>query len=185
LREIEDYLSDVLLESQQDDQLQLATPLRRLAAAVIDSLIDIALIVFPIIIFMIGAFSGGALLGLFSILGFAVFVGIVVWRIICLGHGQTPGKEFLCLFVMREDGSRSGGWYTFLREWVIKWFLFFVVLSSFSIGLVPILAGAWLLWDRRRQTLWDKIVSTEIVYIPDGKRPLTNGEIDRPYRRGL
>ena len=185
MREIEDYLSDVLLESQQDDQLQLATPLRRLAAAVIDSLIDIALIVFPIIIFMIGAFSGGALLGLFSILGFAVFVGIVVWRIICLGHGQTPGKKFLCLFVMREDGSRSGGWYTFLREWVIKWFLFFVVLSSFSIGLVPILAGAWLLWDRRCQTLWDKIVSTEIVYIPDGKRPLTNGEIDRPYRRGL
>ena len=185
MREIEDYLSDVLIESQQDDQPQLATPLRRLTAAVIDSLIDIALIVFPIIIFMIGAFSGGALLGLFIILGFAVFAGIVVWRIICLGHGQTPGKEFLCLFVMREDGSRSGGWYTFLREWVIKWFLFFVVLSSFSIGLVPILAGAWLLWDRRRQTLWDKIVSTEIVYIPDGKRPLSNGEIDRPYRRVL
>ena len=124
MTKVEEYLSDSLIEYQQDDQLQLATPLRRLAAAVIDSLIDIALLVFPIIIFMIGAFSGGALLGLFIILGFAVFAGIVVWRIICLGHGQTPGKQFLRLFVMREDGARSGGWYTFLREWIIKLFLF-------------------------------------------------------------
>ena len=182
MTKVEEYLSDSLIESHQDDRLQLATPLRRLAAAVIDSLIDIALLVFPIIIFMIGAFSGGALLGLFIILGFAVFAGIVVWRIICLGHGQTPGKQFLRLFVIREDGSRSGGWYTFLREWIIKWFLFFVLLSSFSIGLVPIIAAAWLLWDRSRQTLWDKIVSTKIVYSPDGKRPLTTGETARSNR---
>ncbi|MEE2876111.1 MAG: RDD family protein [Chloroflexota bacterium] len=157
-------------ESGQDE-LQLATPLRRLAALAIDSLIEIALWLFPISIFVLGVFSNGALLGLFIILSIAVFAGIVAWWIICLGHGQTPGKQLLYLFTMREDGSRSGGWYTFLREWIIKWFFFFVILSTFSAGLAPIIAGAWLLWDRERQTLWDKIVSTYIVYIPDGKRP--------------
>ncbi len=179
LREVEEYLSDVLIESHQDDELQLATPLRRLAAYVIDWLISTALTSILFVVFIIGARLGGVLFLLYIILDIAVFAGIIAWWIICLRNGQTPSKQFLRLFVMREDGSRSGGWYTFLREWVIKGFLFFVLLSSFSFGLVPIIAAAWLLWDRSRQTLWDKIVSTEIVYIPDGERPLTNGEIIR------
>ena len=39
-------------------------------------------------------------------------------------------------------------------------------------------AAAWLLWDKDRQTLWDKVVATTVIYVPSGERPLTQKEVD-------
>lgn len=164
-------------------EFELATPLRRLAAYCIDVVVEIALWAGPILIFLIGAVSGsGAVTTSFGLLAVIFFASIIFWRIWCLRNGQTPGKSFLQLYVMREDDTRAGGWYTFLREWIIKSLLFLVVLSTISFGIVPIIAGAWLLWDRDRQTLWDKVVSTSIAFVPSGVRPLTGQEIHRSQR---
>ena len=109
-------------------------------------------------------------------------VGWLVWFLIVAQRGQTPGKQMLGMYIMREDGSRAGGWYTILREIVIKG-LFNVgisVLSGATNGVGSLLwipAALWCTWDRERQCLWDKVASTYIAYSPAGYRPSTAEEL--------
>ena len=83
-------------------------------------------------------------------------VGWLAWFLIVAQRGQTPGKQMLGMYIMREDGSRAGGWYTILREIVIKG-LFNVgisVLSGATNGVGSLLwipAALWCTWDRERQ----------------------------------
>jgi hypothetical protein len=76
---------------------------------------------------------------------------------------------------MREDGSRAGGWYTFLRELVIK-SLVVSFLTGVTLGLFWLVAALWCIWDKERQCLWDKIVATYVGLSPEGVKPLTAAE---------
>ena len=110
-------------------------------------------------------------------------VGWLVWFLIVAQRGQTPGKQMLGMYIMREDGSRAGGWYTILREVVVKGLLFGTVISVISGatngvgGLLWIPAALWCTWDRERQCLWDKVTSTYIAHSPAGYRPPTAEEL--------
>lgn len=106
-----------------------------------------------------------------------LYIGWLIWFIIVAPRGQTPGKQLLGLYTMREDGTRAGGGYTWLRELVVKGLLFGLALSAISGGIVWLLAALWLLWDRNRQCLWDKVASTYIAYSPLGFRPMTKDEL--------
>ena len=105
-------------------------------------------------------------------------VGWLIWFLIVAQRGQTPGKQMLGMYIMREDGSRAGGWYTLLREILVKR-MFFLVISGISAatdGLGSLLwlpAALWCTWDRERQCLWDKIPRTYIAHSPGGYRPPT------------
>ena len=155
-----------LIESCYEAQeLQTATPGRRLGAYVLDNLIAWAL-----------AFAGllaGAVFPLFLLL----VLGWFVWFAVVAQYGQTPGKQLLGVYILREDGSRAGGWYTVLRVLVIHGFLFAVAGSAISFGVVWIVGGLWCTWDRERQCLWDKVASTYVAYSPQGFRPLTANEM--------
>jgi uncharacterized RDD family membrane protein YckC len=87
-----------LIESYYDaGQLQPATFKRRLGALLLDSLIAI------------------------TTLG----IGWLLWFFIqSARRGQTPGKQFTGLYVIRDDASRAGGWYMLVREFVVKTLLF-------------------------------------------------------------
>ena len=51
----------------------------------------------------------------------AIFlIGYIVWWLIVLGRGQTPGKQIVGIRVIKDNGEPSGWGYTFLREFVIK-----------------------------------------------------------------
>ena len=84
-------------------------------------------------------------------------VGWVIWFLIVAQRGQTPGKQMLGMYIMREDGSRAGGWYTILREIVVKVLLFGTVISVIAgatngVGeLLWLPAALWCTWDRERQ----------------------------------
>ena len=86
-------------------------------------------------------------------------VGWLIWFLIVAQRGQTPGKQMLGMYIMREDGSRAGGWYTMLREIVVKILLFGTVISVISGatngvgGLLWIPAALWCTWDRERQCM--------------------------------
>jgi hypothetical protein len=59
-----------------------------------------------------------------------------------------------------------------LREALVKgWLLWFVTLISGGIAFV--VAALWLLWDRDRQCLWDKILQTHVAHSPYGYVPQT------------
>ena len=147
------------------DQLQTVTPGRRLGAYVLDNLIASALV-------FVGVLAG-ALFPPFLLL----VLGWFVWFAVVAQYGQTPGKQLLNVYILREDGSRAGGWYTVLRVVVIHGLLFGLAGSLISFGVVWILGALWCTWDRERQCLWDKVASTYVAYSPRGFRPLTADEM--------
>lgn len=128
-------------------ELQTATAGRRLGAYALDVLIQI----------------------------FTLYIGWLIWFIFTAPKGQTPGKQLVHLYAIRDDGTRAGGWYTWLREMVVKGLLF-SFLGLLSGGIISLIASLWLLWDRDRQCLWDKVTSTHVGYSPGSFVPETNTE---------
>ena len=120
------------------DGIALSSPLRRLGGAFLDTLIAI----------------------------FTLGIGWLVWSLIVYKDGQTPGKQLLGMRCAILETGRPAGWgRTFCREWLAKGLLF-GVLMSITFGLAGILYF-WLLWDKDRQEIWDKIVDTIVVNDPD------------------
>ena len=39
-------------------------------------------------------------------------------------------------------------------------------------GLLQVIGGMWCLWDKDKQCLWDKVVSTYVAYAPTNPAPL-------------
>ena len=87
-------------------------------------------------------------------------VGYVIWSLFTLGRGQSPGKQLVGIRVVRADGTPSGWGWMFLREIIIKWGLFFLVLSELFVWVIDLL---WAFWDRDRQILHDKLMKTVVV----------------------
>lgn len=49
-----------------------------------------------------------------------LIIGYIIWWLIVLGRGQTPGKQMVGIRVIKDNGEPSGWGYTFLREFVVK-----------------------------------------------------------------
>ena len=136
-------------------ELQTASAMRRLAGYVVDSII--------------------------AVLTFGV--GWLVWFLIVAQRGQTPGKQVLSMYIIRADGTRAGGGYTWARELIIKTLLFggvFAILGAFTGGLGQLLwviPALWVLFDDNSQAGWDKIASTYVAHSPTGFRPPTANEM--------
>ena len=93
-----------------------------------------------------------------------VMIGYIVWWLIALGRGQTPGKQIVGIRVIKDNGEPSGWGYTFLREFVIK-LLLVGFLSDATFGIARLVDYLWPLWDRaeKMQTLHDKLLGTIVV----------------------
>lgn len=95
-------------------------------------------------------------------------------------RGQSLGKQILKLRVVDRDGEVPGLWRMLVRDWVLRGFFGFWVLTEI-VSLLPgdagsaiasivfaivlgtlVLAALWCLWDRSRQCLWDKVVNTYV-----------------------
>ena len=66
------------------------------------------------------------------------------------------------MYIMREDGSRGGGGYTWLREFVVKGLLFGVI-AALTVYIAWVVSAAWCLWDSERQCLWDKVTTVPLL----------------------
>ena len=103
-------------------------------------------------------------------------IGWIVWFIVVAPRGQTLAKQMLGMYIMREDGSRAGGGYTWLREFVVKGLLFGVI-AALTVYIAWVVSAAWCLWDSERQCLWDKVTTTYVAHSPRGFHPLTANEM--------
>ncbi len=85
-----------------------------------------------------------------------LIIGYIIWWLIVLGRGQTPGKQLLGIRVVRRDGNPAGWGSTFVRE-IIK-----VIAHSTTIGFF---ADAILLLmdDDERRSLSDRAVNTVVI----------------------
>ena len=156
----------------------LATFLQRLAAYLIDSVLShlpltiaIVALVAAVVVAVGGSDGetleddGGVLLIVLIavvLVSLALLVGYLVWWLLALRGGQTPGKQLVGIRVIRDDGSPSDWVHTFLREFVIKWLLG-GFLSGMTGGIYFVVDHLWPLFDGNRQALHDKMVSTLVV----------------------
>jgi len=89
-------------------------------------------------------------------------IGWLIWAFAIFGRGQTPAKQILGMRVVRVPQQQAASWgVMFVREIVAKTLIGFLVPA-----LVGIVLLFWLLWDKRRQQLWDKVVDTVVIDDP-------------------
>ena len=81
-----------------------------------------------------------------------------------LGRGQTPCKQIVGIRIIKDNGEPSGWGYTFLREFVIKG-LVVGIISSFTFYIFGLIDGLWVIWDKDKQALHDKIIGTLVVQV--------------------
>jgi uncharacterized RDD family membrane protein YckC len=113
--------------------------------------------------------SAGRRLGGVLLDGLLIFctlvIGWIIWTLIVWAQGQTPGKQLLGMRVVRLDSRTYAGWgKMFLRDFVGK--LLVALVSSLIPFVGGIIADCWLLWDKDKQELWDKIAGTIVVDDP-------------------
>jgi len=136
---------------------------RRVLASILDGLIP-----------FIPTFALGAVLhatglidrGSENLWAVLIFASIVTWHPLYFGltmsrpgprNGQTWAKQWLRIRVVRGDRRPLGGWYSVLREVLVKWALLG------ACAIVSLIDSVWPLWDDHKQALHDKIVSTFVV----------------------
>ncbi len=93
-----------------------------------------------------------------------LFIGYLIWWLIVLDRGQTPGKQVVGIQVIKDNGEPSDWGYTFLREFVIKGILVGII-SMLTLYIFWLVDGIWAAWDKDKQTLHDKIVGTLVVQV--------------------
>ena len=122
----------------------------------------------------------------------AVVGGYLYWWVSNWLRGQSPGKRWLRLYVIDTGGFRASGRRMLLREILMKWLVtsFVPFVSTAPLLLTPadvttwyvvwavigLLPYLWILWDRDRQALWDKVTKTYVAYSPNGSVPLSRKE---------
>ncbi|MBI2322733.1 MAG: RDD family protein [Chloroflexi bacterium] len=155
--------------------VRLASPGRRLAGSLVDTLLMLL----------------------------TLYIGALAWSIIVWGQGQTPAKQLLQMRVVDATSGGVVGWgRVFQRiivyQWLVITFPFFVLSNAeareilrtqvsvffdfFALGAVTlmILGHARLLWDRRRQNLYDKMAGTLVVHWPDEAGPVVHHRLAAP-----
>ena len=108
--------------------METASPLRRLFATILDG-----------ILFFL-----------------TLIIGYIIWWLIVLGRGQTPGKQLLGIRAERRDGGQVGWGTMFVRE-VVK-----AIAHSFVIGFFAD-AILLLLDEEDHRSLSDRVAGTIIV----------------------
>jgi uncharacterized RDD family membrane protein YckC len=139
-----------------DLELTLAGVGSRFSSALVDLVIQVALVIAFAVLFLAGldALGGGGLgAALFAILSFLLFTGYdVVFEV--FASGRTPGKRLNGLRVVRSDGSPVG----FLTSAVRNALRLVDILPAFYlVGIASILATA------RNQRLGDVAAGTLVV----------------------
>ena len=110
----------------------------------------------------VGSRLGAALLD--SLLISVTFgIGWLIWAANISGKGQTPGKQLLKLRIVDATTAQPIG---FGRMFFMRGLVAGLVASiaiPFTIGILLFMP----FWDKRNQTLWDKISGTIVVSDPN------------------
>ncbi len=155
-----------LLAAPDDRGWQVAEPGRRLAGA---ALFLPALAVFAgtalVLFALIVTFAFGGSLRYTNAEGRALIALLLTpacayagWWLAVAPQGQTPVKLLLGLRVVRTDGSIAGLWTMLLRSAIGAGVLNFLIPGYW------LLDACWLLWDKDRQCLHDKLAGTLVVH---------------------
>ncbi len=155
-----DYSATAPYQSQSSGgQAWAGPPLADWGTRVVAYLIDLAIgVVAAIVLVIVAAVLAkiaGALAALVLVLGYAAIIGFTYWN---LGWqvgvtGQSIGKKQMHIRVLKEvDGQPLGGGLGIVRQ-----------LAHFVDGIICSIGYLFPLWDPKKQTLADKIMSTVVI----------------------
>ncbi len=110
----------------------------------------------------------GAMLLESLLIGVTLVIGWVIWALVIVQRGQTPAKSLLGLRVIDDGTLEPVG---FVRMFFVRGLVgdlittFAFILTVGGLAFMPF-------WDRRNQTLWEKLSNTHVVVDPfDARRP--------------
>ena len=150
----------------------------RLGATIIDGLligIPSSVVLGALGLGLAGAAGSGSEVGLIALIGAAI-VTFAVLSVVSLiyapllmmrsgeHNGQTLGKQWLGLRVIRTDGQPMGFGWAALREVLVKNFGVGVA-SAFTLGLAALANYLWPLFDDQNRALHDYVASTRVVRV--------------------
>jgi uncharacterized RDD family membrane protein YckC len=140
----------------------LAEPGTRLAAGTIDAFSQVASALPGALLAstgLVGA-GAGAVLALVGFMAFALYQMVGITR-----SGQTLGKRWLGLRILRQDGRLPG----FLHGWFLRNFVFVAAATLLPvIGAVAyFVVNPILMFGDRRRALHDMIADTKVVVASD------------------
>jgi uncharacterized RDD family membrane protein YckC len=141
----------------------------RVGATLLDGLVQtvvIGLMFVPGVLALIAdATAIGIILLVLAFFGYlAVYVLYGAWFMRREGerNGQTLGKQWLGIRVVRDDGRPYDLGSGVLREFAVKQLLFGVVGSAFA-GIPWFVDNLWPLWEDENRALHDLIVKSHVV----------------------
>ncbi|RKS72027.1 putative RDD family membrane protein YckC [Actinomadura pelletieri DSM 43383] len=164
----------------------LAGRLRRLGAGILDAML-LGVVAMPALAFSIrwdrlreSVDSGEPIsdpMDLYNVpillLGYAItfLLGFTYYTVLHARWGQTLGKKALGIRVVKASDHTAVTWGQALGRQAFVYAIsigstvlnLLVPAASILIGLVGILDLAWILWDKRRQALHDKVSGTVVV----------------------
>ena len=134
--------------------MRYASPTRRITAALLDFLLIYASVIAGTIV--------GRYFALGGIAGLATILALIIWWLIVLKKGQTPGKQMLGIQSVRSNGQPTGFWLAFGRE-TIKRIVHLIPLIGVVLDLILMLT------DKEEYcSISDRICRTVVVrYSPD------------------
>lgn len=148
----------------------LASWLSRVAAAVLDGLVLFAAVLVvagPGTALLIADHTAAGivalLLGLLVYGLLYVFYGAWLMRRPGRRNGQTLGKQWVGIRVVRDTGEPFGLGPGLLREFVVKLLLFGWVGGTFLLAIPSLLDILWPLWEDENRALHDLMVKTHVV----------------------
>jgi uncharacterized RDD family membrane protein YckC len=93
-------------------------------------------------------------------------IGIEFVQVVMLVRsGQTLGKRFLHIRILREDGMRAG----FLRGYVLRDVFFKVLCSLPVVGLILLAADIVSLWRADGRCIHDRMAGTKVELAMEGR----------------
>ena len=142
------------------ETVELAGPLGRLGARILDTAIMLAAILILFAIAVASALGVDA-----ALVGFALLAGVIgiLYEVSLIAiRGQTLGKMAVRIKVVRADNGLEPGWGKSVGRWIIPAALAFIPLVGWLLSLLVYLS---LLWDKVRQGWHDKAAGTLVVKV--------------------
>ena len=150
------------------EEVELAQPLRRLAARILDWVVMfLGFLVLSAIglAAVLGADNltgdqSDAAVGLIGLALAGAVIGILYEVALIAVKGQTLGKMAVSIKVVRADNGRVPGWGKSAGRWIIPTVANFIPLVGWILSLLVFIS---LLWDRVRQGWHDKVAGTLVI----------------------
>jgi uncharacterized RDD family membrane protein YckC len=140
----------------------------RVGATILDSLIlsvPAAALVLLVVAVAAGSEWAAVVVGLAALVAYFVAALFYAPLLMARGgraNGQTWGKQIVRIRVVRDTGEPVSLGFGFLRELVVKAFVF-GFLGGFLLSIPTILDWLWPLWDDENRCLHDMLVKTHVV----------------------